>query len=86
MKYLLTFFLFCASHCHALMSSAGFESEHFYAEFWQKADGKYCVKVISLDDPESPNNHIFLFSDLQHAEECPCDINKMYRNSSSLSD
>ena len=81
MKYLLSFLLLSASYSHAAMSTAGQESEHFRAEFWQRPDGKYCVKIIQFDEQEELlKNHIYVFEHLMHSEECPCDLKELIRS------
>ena len=72
MKYLITLCLSFTCYAHAAMSTAGQESDHFFAEFWQRPDGVYCVKLIQFDDPEDLNNHIYTFKELVHSELCPC--------------
>lgn len=47
----------------SLSALSNTESEHFPAEFWQREDGKYCVKVVSDPDDESVN-HIFVFDSI----------------------
>jgi hypothetical protein len=55
---------------HGALGAAGFESDHFPAEFWQREDGSYNVRVIDAD-----NAHLFIFDRIYHDPECGCEIN-----------
>jgi hypothetical protein len=73
MKYILSLFILFFSTAF----SGGFlenqESEHLPAEFWQRADGKYCVQIIEFDSwGNSIKTHIYIFDHLSHSDECPC--------------
>lgn len=77
MNYFLFLFLFFCSSIFAGGYKAGQESERLPAVFWQRADGRYAVKIIVFDDPYMENyNHIYVFDRLEHAKECPCFLNK----------
>lgn len=79
MKYFLSCLLLLGS-AHAGGYRAGQESEHFRAEFWQREDGKYCVKIIQFDEQtEQLKNHIYVFENLIHCEECPCDLKELMK-------
>lgn len=69
MKY-LTAFLFCAStlfYASNLHGLAGFESEHYPAEIWQREDGQYQIRI--LDGQE----HDYVIPVLIHEEKCHCE-------------
>ncbi len=72
MKYIITLCLSFTCYANAAMSTSGQESEHFTAEFWQRSDGVYCVKIIQFDDIDDPNNHVYVFKNLRHSDSCPC--------------
>lgn len=75
MKHFLLLFIFLSSAVFAGGYQAGKESEHYPAEFWQKSDGKYCIKILQFDEKEGQlRNHIFVFDDLIHSHECPCNL------------
>lgn len=71
MKYLFFLLQICFSSCFCAMSTSGQESDHFQAEFWQCADGKYNVKIIQFENEEGIN-HIYVFDKLIHSQFCEC--------------
>ena len=73
MKYLSFFLLTCSFPCFGAMSTSGQESEHFDAEFWQRADGKYCIKINVFPEVQDHLNHMYIFDTLMHSDECECE-------------
>lgn len=47
-------------------------SKHLLAEFWQRADGLYYIRVISLDETGFHPSHCFFFDTIYHSPDCPC--------------
>lgn len=75
MKYVFLFMLSFSLFFSEAFTLTNTDSPHLPAEIWQRADGKYCVKVLTAEDADDPNNHVFLLDCLIHSEDCPCDLN-----------
>lgn len=75
MHYLIVLMFSFSFFITELYSVSNTDSPHLPAEIWQRADGKYCVKVLTEGTAEDPNNHIFILDCLIHSEDCPCDLN-----------
>jgi len=65
-----------SSMLYAFESTSGLESEHFMADFWQGANGKYYIHIFEYDEKDRPIDHLFYFDDMHHAKECKCSLPK----------
>ena len=72
MKSLAFCFLFSFAPCFGSMSTAGQESEHFEAEFWQRSDGYYCLKIKEFPENEDHLNHCYFVERLIPVDDCAC--------------
>lgn len=62
--FVMPFFLSCGGY------RAWIESEHFISEFWQREDGKYCVRISQYDAEDGKvTNSVLIFDRIDHYEE-----------------
>ena len=67
LKYFIASILFTSN----LLATSGKESDHYIAEFWQRADGKYSLRVLTCELGKGMN-HIYTFENIGHSDKCEC--------------